>query len=326
VCRTHKGFALYTIFLDRPLSENNHVQALACLKILMDRPTKKVFYYLFRIFFWLCITGISCYLFLSIALYLAGSVQFSNFQSFVFSHPAVFFVPVFVTFSLFALKFLRDRNEEMPKQSSTPFRSIMVVISLVSVGAWYIRHHHNSSKENSNTGILISTIATNTKNSVPLPEDKHRDNPTPSAIENRLVESPSNNKKTASLTPEKMSSDDTVKANIKDQVFDVHPEAVSEHMTEDVPASVVDKEKYAVTEVRYKVISKAYFHDQPDESTRRNAFINHWNNSYATLNPLREKNGFIYVVFTNQMKQVSYGWLLKKDLRALTTKVYEDSK
>ncbi len=65
---------------------------------------------------------------------------------------------------------------------------------------------------------------------------------------------------------------------------------------------------------RYKVISKAYFYDQPNEGTRRRAFINHWNNSYADIKALEEKDGFIYVVFTNHLNQTSRGWLRKKDL------------
>ncbi len=64
---------------------------------------------------------------------------------------------------------------------------------------------------------------------------------------------------------------------------------------------------------KYKVISKAYFHNKPDESTRRNAFIIHWNN--AVLIPSDERNGFIYVTFTNHLGQISKGWLLKSDLK-----------
>ena len=63
---------------------------------------------------------------------------------------------------------------------------------------------------------------------------------------------------------------------------------------------------------QYKVRNVAYFHNRPDAGTRRNAFINHWNN--AILNPLDEQDGFIYIVFTNDEGQVSKGWLQKKDL------------
>jgi serine/threonine-protein kinase len=63
---------------------------------------------------------------------------------------------------------------------------------------------------------------------------------------------------------------------------------------------------------RYKVRNKAYFHDEPDETTKRQAFITHWNN--AVLKPLDEKDGFIYVVYKNHEGQTSKGWLSKADL------------
>src|SRR5215203_2771424 len=59
----------------------------------------------------------------------------------------------------------------------------------------------------------------------------------------------------------------------------------------------------AETKGLYKIISKAYFHNEPDEATRRNAFVVHWNNSYSKLKALDEKNGFIYVVFHNHLNQ-----------------------
>ncbi len=62
----------------------------------------------------------------------------------------------------------------------------------------------------------------------------------------------------------------------------------------------------------YTVDSKAFFHNEPDESTRRAAFINKWNN--AVLAALDERNGFIYVVFTNKEGQTSKGWLRKQDV------------
>ena len=63
---------------------------------------------------------------------------------------------------------------------------------------------------------------------------------------------------------------------------------------------------------KYKVKSKAFFYNAPDENTRRDAFIVHWNN--AVLNALDEKDGFIYVVFINEEGKTSKGWLSKRDL------------
>ena len=62
----------------------------------------------------------------------------------------------------------------------------------------------------------------------------------------------------------------------------------------------------------YTVNDKAYFHNEPNESSRRNAFVNRWNNSI--LAALNEENNFIYVVYTNKEGQTSKGWLRKSDL------------
>lgn len=78
--------------------------------------------------------------------------------------------------------------------------------------------------------------------------------------------------------------------------------------------------------VGYKVISVAYFYNEPNEGTRRKAYINHWNNSYATLKADDEKNGFIYVVFKNHLGQTSRGWLRKKDLTEVRSIAKNDEK
>jgi len=72
-----------------------------------------------------------------------------------------------------------------------------------------------------------------------------------------------------------------------------------------------EPEKKSISVGRYKARYRAYFHDEPDETTRRNAFINQWNKAFNAIN---EKDGFIYVIYTNDDGQVSKGWLRKKDL------------
>ncbi len=68
---------------------------------------------------------------------------------------------------------------------------------------------------------------------------------------------------------------------------------------------------------RYTLASRyAYFHNEPDPSTRRAANINIWNN--AKLTPLDERNGFVYVVYVNEQGQTSRGWLLRKDLKLIS--------
>ena len=65
----------------------------------------------------------------------------------------------------------------------------------------------------------------------------------------------------------------------------------------------------------YTVIAKAYFHNSPDENSRRNSYMTHSNN--VILHPIEEKNGYIYVVYTNHHGQIIKGWLNKKDLKPL---------
>jgi serine/threonine-protein kinase len=75
------------------------------------------------------------------------------------------------------------------------------------------------------------------------------------------------------------------------------------------PPKVADRKKYTLS------VSKAFFHSEPDASTRRKAHLVHWNN--AELTALDEKNGFIYVVFFNTAGQITKGWLRKSDLKRI---------
>ncbi len=63
---------------------------------------------------------------------------------------------------------------------------------------------------------------------------------------------------------------------------------------------------------KYKVTSKANFYSSADENTLRSAFIS--GSSNKTVEALEDKNGFIYVEYTNDNGLVSRGWLSKTDL------------
>jgi len=63
---------------------------------------------------------------------------------------------------------------------------------------------------------------------------------------------------------------------------------------------------------KYRVTSKANFYNAPDENTMRSTFISQSANK--TVNALEEKNGFIYVEYTNDLGFTSKGWLSKQDL------------
>jgi eukaryotic-like serine/threonine-protein kinase len=63
---------------------------------------------------------------------------------------------------------------------------------------------------------------------------------------------------------------------------------------------------------QYKVIApRAYFHDEPDADTRRNAYMVPSN---EVVSVLEAKNGFLYTEFTNSRGQTSRGWLREQDL------------
>lgn len=62
---------------------------------------------------------------------------------------------------------------------------------------------------------------------------------------------------------------------------------------------------------QYRVnVDKTYFHNEPDESTRRNAFLS----KSDPITAYDEQNGFVYTEFTNSRGQTSKGWLRKSDL------------
>jgi hypothetical protein len=62
----------------------------------------------------------------------------------------------------------------------------------------------------------------------------------------------------------------------------------------------------------YKVTSKANFYNSPDENAMRGTFIS--GGGDKTVGALEDKNGFIYVEYTNDLGFTSKGWLSKKDL------------
>jgi serine/threonine-protein kinase len=75
----------------------------------------------------------------------------------------------------------------------------------------------------------------------------------------------------------------------------------------------------ATVKTQYKVLSKAYFYSQPNQKSRLSNSIHYWKRTYAPLNALDEKNGFIYVVFTDDQNKTSEGWLRKKDVKPVKT-------
>ncbi|SKB32785.1 serine/threonine-protein kinase [Daejeonella lutea] len=107
--------------------------------------------------------------------------------------------------------------------------------------------------------------------------------------------------------------DTTTNEPVEPVVTEPEPEQNNEPVpvpTENEPEPSQRPPKYTLS------VTKAYFHDSPNESSRREAFLVKWNN--AELTALDDKNGFIYVVFFNIQGQVTKGWLRKRDLRRIS--------
>lgn len=88
-----------------------------------------------------------------------------------------------------------------------------------------------------------------------------------------------------------------------------------------------DAKEFGIAKTQYKVVSKAYFYSRPNYNSRSANFISHWKKSYTPLNALDTKNGFMYVVFTDESGKTKEGWLRKKDVKPVKTIMYaSDSK
>ncbi|MBL7699508.1 MAG: hypothetical protein JNK79_15185 [Chitinophagaceae bacterium] len=114
------------------------------------------------------------------------------------------------------------------------------------------------------------------------------------------------------------------KANASTQRASVTPTADEEY-NEDEVNRVINSDSAPVTSApakpaeekrpviaRYKVTSKANFYNNPDENSMRGTFIS--GDANKVVEALEEKDGFIYVVYTNDLGFTSRGWLSKQDL------------
>jgi serine/threonine protein kinase len=76
-----------------------------------------------------------------------------------------------------------------------------------------------------------------------------------------------------------------------------------------------ETEKLKSNSVQYMVVSKSYFYNSPDESTRRNTYIIPSNS--AIVNAIEEQDGFVNVSFTNSAGQTIKGWVRKQTLQQI---------
>jgi hypothetical protein len=77
--------------------------------------------------------------------------------------------------------------------------------------------------------------------------------------------------------------------------------------------SSISSSKPGSVKIKYIVTDTTYFHDKPDERTARKAYLDPLRK--AVLTPLKDENGYIYIVYTNRFNITSKGWINKGSLR-----------
>ncbi|HUQ65350.1 MAG TPA: hypothetical protein VM101_04310 [Flavitalea sp.] len=136
------------------------------------------------------------------------------------------------------------------------------------------------------------------------------------AAKNTTAEKQSGKQKAAVvITPDEEYNEDEVNATLREKVTPVNKNAVKSTpaVTAHQNTARFQSDETKPVIGRYRITSKANFYNSPDENTMRSTFISESANK--TVNAFEEKNGFIYVVYTNDLGYTSRGWLSKKDLR-----------
>jgi hypothetical protein len=272
----------------------------------MTYRSRNILYFLSKVLFWVALLGVCAYLLLSIAFYFIGQDQFDNLQQFILSHRTTFLIPVLLLVGWLGMRIFKDVEEQSSwrMRSRSPVLRPLIVLLLVGLAAYATY-----------ALVLKKYSGANASVAEQKQQDVRHNEPAGGSFINNAKEPIGADAKTVS---EKKKVKDSAVIPPKKTVEDIQPQ-ISKTSSGQGPIDTS-------TELSYKVASKAYFYNSPDESTRRNAFINHWNNSYATLYPKEDKNGFVYVIFTNEKGQTSMGWLRKKDLKPVKEIVYNSIK
>jgi serine/threonine-protein kinase len=186
--------------------------------------------------------------------------------------------------------------------SKSAFTAVAVTAFLVGCLAVYSLFFNKSVVGGTQTATVKSTgdsgSITNDANAAKRPENKDLKNGTTKERRKQIADSTAIARQKAKAAQQKIADkkvQDTTKQNAA---------KIAEEDTDEEAANGGGS--------RYKVRDIAYFHNEPDESTKRKAFINHWNK--AVLKPMDERDGFVYIIYTNSAGQTSKGWMLKREL------------
>ncbi|HEX8355977.1 MAG TPA: hypothetical protein VF610_01125 [Segetibacter sp.] len=288
----------------------------------MTSNIKRKFYKAFKSLSWFCVAAIVMYTILSLLFLIIGQYQFHGFQNTVLSNNFLFVIPVLLIIGISGMIFFRNEEEERPilftgrsrrlaplllaRKYSSVFSSI-IIVCLVAIALYSF-----VLKENYKENIAKSTATADSTEGMGAELNTNRKDGDFSKTQK---------------APAAKRTIDVVKKKEQDTAITPPAQTASSDRVPLEKLSAREKKNLdASYEVKYKVISKAYLYTAPDETTRRNAFINRVNNSYSTLLPKGEQDGFIYVVFSDEQGQTTMGWLRKKDLSPVRELVYNDTK
>ncbi|MDB5191542.1 MAG: hypothetical protein JWQ96_1105 [Segetibacter sp.] len=252
-----------------------------------------------KVAIWVSLIAILIYIIASILFYFIGEEVFTRLQSLIFSNPLTYFIPVLLVLGITGVKAFREEEGWQTKSSRRSARSTrsfatIVGVCLLAIAAYYLVSNNLAGQES--------------------PVAKVSNNSTPTTLFNEPANYDMVVPRNTPTVEKEVVKDSSIIPPAKPALRKINQEE-----------QFVSANNSNTFELKYKVISKAYLYSSPDESTRRNAFINH-NSSYSTLYPKDEKNGFVYVVFTSKNGQTTTGWLNKKDLKPVNELVYNSGK
>jgi serine/threonine-protein kinase len=202
-------------------------------------------------------------------------------------------------------------NNTVRLSKTVLFALIFLLVGLGAVAAYSLFSKKGDGDTNLVAGTDTSTVAIDTTTGNVTSEVEKKDE---KKEKKRITDSTNAEIRAANELAQKQieASEQQTQVNTPDN-RNTEPENTEEKpKTEEKPSSDNNN-----TGTKYTLaVTKAYFHNEPDESTRRAAFINIWNK--AILTPTEERNGFVYIVFTNHQGQTSRGWMRKKDLKPVS--------
>lgn len=263
----------------------------------------------FKYLLWITLVIFFFYLLALVVSYIIGPVAFGDFKAHIL--PYGFFLPFVIIICFLGMNYFREEdwldNAGSAKLKPVPFYSLLLLNFAAAVAVYLLfvkKDYHVQSNE------LVAHRDTTEKADRPYPLN----NDTLAQIADPELPKQGEEKELQIDEPK-----EEVKPDKQIIPIQVKPGTSGESK----PATE-KTEKKGSSEIAYTVMSKAYFYEQPDESTKREVFVEN-STSPLPLKPREERNGFVYVIVPSKQGISTFGWLRKKDLRRVEV-VLNDSK